>query len=73
MEIPIRRFDVTLVRRWADIEQIDETVTDTIELTQNPHHGEDVKSYFGKDAPLFVRAIKVPTRQMHLHIMDIPI
>ena len=67
----IRRFDVTLVRRWADIEQIDETVTDTIELTQNPHHGEDVKSYFGKDAPLFVRAIKVPTRQMHLHIMDI--
>ena len=67
----IKRFDVTLVRRWADIEQIDETVTDTIELTQNPHHGEDVKSYFGKDAPLFVRAIKVPTRQMHLHIMDI--
>ena len=67
----IKRFDVTLVRRWADIEQTDETVTDTIELTQNPHHGEDVKSYFGKDAPLFVRAIKVPTRQMHLHIMDI--
>jgi len=67
----IKRFDVTLVRRWADIEQIDETVTDTIELTQNPHHGEDVKSYFGKDAPLFVRAIKVPTRQMHLHIMDV--
>jgi len=67
----IKRFDVTLVRRWADIDQMDETVTDTIELTQNPHHGEDVKSYFGKDAPLFVRAIKVPTRQMHLHIMDI--
>ena len=67
----IKRFDVTLVRRWADIEQTDETVTDTIELTQSPHHGEDVKSYFGKDAPLFVRAIKVPTRQMHLHIMDI--
>ena len=67
----IKRFDVTLVRRWADIEQIDEIVPDTIELTQNPHHGEDVKSYFGKDAPLFVRAIKVPTRQMHLHIMDI--
>jgi len=70
-EKSIKRFDVTLVRRWADIEQIDETVPDTIELTQNPHHGEDVKSYFGKDAPLFVRAIKVPTRQMHLHIMDI--
>ena len=67
----IKRFDVTLVRRWADIEQTDENITDTIELTQSPHHGEDVKSYFGKDAPLFVRAIKVPTRQMHLHIMDI--
>ena len=67
----IKRFDVTLVRRWADLEQTDESVTDTIELTQNPHHGEDVKSYFGKDAPLFVRAIKVPTRQMHLHIMDV--
>ena len=67
----IRRFDVTLIRRWADIEQNDKDVPDTIELTEHPHHGEDVKSYFGKDAPLFVRAIKVPTRQMHLHIMDI--
>ena len=67
----LKRFDVTLVRRWADIEQTDKSVTDTIELTQSPHHGEDVKSYFGKDSPLFVRAIKVPTRQMHLHIMDI--
>ena len=67
----IKRFDVTLVRRWADIEQTDKDVTDTIELTQSPHHGNDVKSYFGKDSPLFVRAIKVPTRQMHLHIMDV--
>ena len=67
----IKRFDITLVRRWADIEQTDETISDTIELTQNPHHGEDVKSYFGKNTPLFVRAIKVPTRQMHLHIMDV--
>ncbi len=25
----------------------------------------------GKETPLFLRAIKVPTRQMHLHIMDI--
>ena len=40
-------------------------------MSEHPHHGDDVKSYFGKDAPLFVRAIKVPTRQMHLHIMDI--
>ena len=60
-----------MIRRSADIEQTDKLVTDTIELTQSPHHGEDVKSYFGKDSPLFVRAIKVPTRQMHLHIMDI--
>ena len=67
----IRRFDITLIRRWADIEQTDKSLIDTIELTQSPHHGEDVKSYFGKDSPLFVRAIKVPTRQMHLHIMDI--
>ncbi|MFB5628229.1 MAG: type II glyceraldehyde-3-phosphate dehydrogenase, partial [Nitrosarchaeum sp.] len=65
------RFDVTLVRRWADIEQTEKQVPDTIEMTESPHHGDDVKMYFGKDAPLFVRAIKVPTRQMHLHIMDI--
>lgn len=65
------RFDVTLVRRWADIEQADKAVPDTIEMTQSPHHGDDVKTYFGADSPLFVRAIKVPTRQMHLHIMDI--
>ena len=65
------RFDVTLVRRWADIEQTDKKVLDTIEMTEKPHHGDDVKMYFGKDAPLYVRAIKVPTRQMHLHIMDI--
>ncbi len=65
------RFDVTLVRRWADIEQTDKKLKDTIEMTESPHHGDDVKTYFGKDSPLFVRAIKVPTRQMHLHIMDI--
>jgi len=65
------RFDVTLVRRWADIEQTEKKLTDTIEMTESPHHGDDVKLYFGKDAPLYVRAIKVPTRQMHLHIMDI--
>ncbi|MDH3610451.1 MAG: type II glyceraldehyde-3-phosphate dehydrogenase [Nitrosopumilus sp.] len=67
----IIRFDVTLVRRWADIEQTEKKVEDTIEMTEKPHHGDDVKTYFGKDVPLFVRAIKVPTRQMHLHIMDI--
>ncbi len=65
------RFDVTLVRRWADLEQTDKELKDTIEWSENPHHGDDVKSYMGKDTPLFLRAIKVPTRQMHLHILDI--
>jgi glyceraldehyde-3-phosphate dehydrogenase (NAD(P)) len=65
------RFDVTLIRRWADIEQTDKQLKDTIEMSEHPHHGDDVKAYFGKDAPLFVRAIRVPSRQMHLHIMDI--
>ena len=67
----ITRFDVTLIRRWADIEQTEKQVKDTIEMTEKPHHGDDVKTYFGKDSPLFVRAVKVPSRQMHLHIMDI--
>ncbi len=65
------RFDVILISRWADIEQTDKEILDTIEMTENPHHGDDVKMYLGQDTPLFVRAIKVPTRQMHLHIMDI--
>ena len=53
------RFDVTLVRRWADIEQTEKKVLDTIEMSEKPHHGDDVKLYFGKDAPLYVRAITV--------------
>ena len=65
------RFDVTLVRRWADIEQTNKDVPDTIEMTQKPHHADDVKAYMGKETPLFLRAIKVPTRQMHLHILDV--
>lgn len=67
----LARFDVTLVRRWADLDQMDEKITDTIQMTEKPHHGDDVKTFFGKDTPLYVRTIKVPTRQMHLHIMDI--
>ena len=65
------RFDVTLIRRWADIEQTNVELKDTIEWSENPHHGDDVKSYLGKETPLFLRAIKVPTRQMHLHLVDI--
>jgi len=67
----IIRFDAILVRRWADLEQTDKTVPDTIEWTSQPHHQEDVKHYMGKDTPLFIQAIKVPTRQMHVHLMSI--
>lgn len=67
----IERFDVTLVRRWADIEQSEKGLVDTIEMSQSPHHGDDVRSYMGEETPLFLRAIKVPSRQMHLHIMDV--
>jgi len=35
----LTRIDVTLVRRWADLEQTDKQIDDTIEMTQNPHHG----------------------------------
>lgn len=67
----LKRFDILLIRRWADLEQKNKPIKDTIEMTQKPHHDDDVKSYFGKDIPLYVRAIKVPSRQMHLHIIDI--
>jgi glyceraldehyde-3-phosphate dehydrogenase (NAD(P)) len=67
----IVRFDAILVRRWADLEQTDKTVPDTIEWTSQPHHQEDVKHYMGKDTPLFIQAIKVPTRQMHVHMMSV--
>lgn len=65
------RFDAVLVRRWADIEQTDKIVPDTIEWTSKPHHQEDIKHYMGKDTPLFIQAIKVPTRQMHVHMLNI--
>ena len=65
----LARLDVTLVRRWADIGQ-DGEVVDTIEMAENPPHGDDVRAYMGSGVPLHVRAIKVPTRQMHLHILD---
>ncbi|MDP3780151.1 MAG: type II glyceraldehyde-3-phosphate dehydrogenase, partial [Nitrosopumilaceae archaeon] len=41
----IIRFDVILIRRWADLEQTDKEVVDTIEWKESPHHGDDVKSY----------------------------
>jgi glyceraldehyde-3-phosphate dehydrogenase (NAD(P)) len=67
----IMRFDAILVRRWADLEQTNKIVPDTIEWTSTPHHQDDVKHYMGKDTPLFIQAIKVPTRQMHVHMMNI--
>ena len=67
----IRRLDVTLIRRWADIEQTSKTVPDTIEMTSNPHHADDARVYLGDRIPLYVRSVKVPSRQMHLHIMDV--
>ncbi len=66
----LARFDVTLVRRWADAEQ-EKEVEDTIEMAASPHHGRDVEAFMGRAVPLFLRAVKVPTRQMHLHIMDV--
>jgi glyceraldehyde-3-phosphate dehydrogenase (NAD(P)) len=67
----IKRFDAILLRRWADLEDSKTEVKDSIEWTRKPHHDEDVKSYMGKDTPLFIRVFKVPTRQMHVHLMDI--
>lgn len=67
----IKRLDITLIRRWADIEQTSKSFPDTIQLTPNPHHADDVLTYLGDDIPVYVRSVKVPTRQMHLHIMDI--
>lgn len=67
----IKRFDATLIRRWADLEDSKIEVKDSIEWSRKPHHQDDVKSYMGKDTPLFVRAFKVPTRQMHLHLLDV--
>ncbi len=67
----LKRFDATLLRRWADLEDSKTQVKDSVEWTRNPHHNEDVKSYMGADTPLFIRALKVPTRQMHVHLMDI--
>lgn len=63
----IQRFDVTLVRRWADLEDSKE-VKDSIQWDKNPHHQEDVKDFI-PHANLYVEAFKVPSRMMHLHQM----
>ncbi len=65
----IKRFDVELVRRWADLEDT-KAVKDSIEWDRNPHHQDDVKDFI-PNANLYVDAFKVPSRMMHLHQMFI--
>ncbi|MDE1765463.1 MAG: type II glyceraldehyde-3-phosphate dehydrogenase [Thaumarchaeota archaeon] len=67
----VKRLDAALLRRWADLEDSKTKTSDSIEWTVKPHHDDDVKSYMGADTPLFIRVFKVPTRQMHVHLMDI--
>lgn len=65
----ILRYDVTLVRRWADLDD-SKDVKDSIQWDKKPHHQEDVKDFI-PDANLYVEAFKVPSRMMHLHQMVI--
>jgi glyceraldehyde-3-phosphate dehydrogenase (NAD(P)) len=65
----IRRFDITLVRRWADLEDTKQ-VKDSIEWDRNPHHQEDVRDFI-PSSTLYVDALKVPSRMMHIHHMMI--
>jgi glyceraldehyde-3-phosphate dehydrogenase (NAD(P)) len=65
----IKRYDVTLVRRSADLEDVKE-IKDTIEWDKHPHHQEDVKDFL-PSINLFVDSLKVPSRMMHLHQMSI--
>ncbi|MGI0005031.1 MAG: type II glyceraldehyde-3-phosphate dehydrogenase, partial [Nitrososphaera sp.] len=65
----IKRYDVSLIRRWADLEDT-KAVKDSIEWDKQPHHQDDVKDFI-PDANLYVDAFKVPSRMMHLHHMTI--
>jgi glyceraldehyde-3-phosphate dehydrogenase (NAD(P)) len=65
----IKRFDVQLIRRWADLEDT-KPVKDSIEWDRHPHHQDDVKDFIPQ-ANLYVDAFKVPSRMMHLHHMFI--
>jgi glyceraldehyde-3-phosphate dehydrogenase (NAD(P)) len=65
----IKRYDVELIRRWADLEDT-KAVKDSIEWDRNPHHQDDVKDFIPQ-ANLYVDAFKVPSRMMHLHQMFI--
>jgi len=61
----IKRFDATLIRRWADLEDKKE-VKDSIEWDRDPHHQYDVGDFI-KTHSLYVDVYKVPSRMMHLH------
>jgi glyceraldehyde-3-phosphate dehydrogenase (NAD(P)+) (phosphorylating) len=65
----IKRYDVQLIRRWADLEDT-KVVKDSIEWDRYPHHQDDVKDFI-PNANLYVDAFKVPSRMMHLHQMFI--
>lgn len=67
--VSIKRFDVNLVRRWADLEDKKE-VKDSIEWDKDPHHQDDFKDII-PSINLYVDALKVPSRMMHLHQMTI--
>ncbi len=60
----IVRFDATLIRRWADLEDKKE-VKDSVEWDRDPHHQKDVTDFI--NAELYVDVYKVPSRMMHLH------
>jgi glyceraldehyde-3-phosphate dehydrogenase (NAD(P)) len=61
----IVRFDATLIRRWADLEDKKE-VKDSVEWDRDPHHQKDVADFITTHA-LYVDVYKVPSRMMHLH------
>ena len=65
----IKRYDVNLVRRSADLEDVKE-VKDSIEWDKHPHHQDDVKDFI-PSINLYVDSLKVPSRMMHLHQMTI--
>jgi glyceraldehyde-3-phosphate dehydrogenase (NAD(P)) len=65
----IQRYDVNLIRRWADLEDKRE-VKDSIEWDKHPHHQDDVKDFI-PSINLYVESLKVPSRMMHLHQMAI--
>lgn len=65
----IIRFDSIIIRRAADLEDKKE-IKDSIELTREPHHQDDVRDFI-KEPALYVDAYKVPSRMMHMHQLNV--